>query len=146
MGHFNADEVVAPPAVDPLGFTVGGADFECIPIISAGRARQLRDDMAGGRHALEVVIDFLEDVVTPADRGRFFSRVLDTDDPVDPAKLVAVFVWLCHEYAQRANPDDGTAGFLVDSAPPPPAAPQVDDRAQAERLAAIYRMRGEVGS
>ena len=144
MPFLNVDEVAPPSSLEPLGFRLGGADFECIDLVPAGRAAQLRDDMtSGARPALEVIVDFVEDVVIPADRARFAARILDTDDPVDPALIATVYLWLCQQYAERANPDGGT-GALV-PAPVGPASAGGAVEPDARRVDAVLRMGGTIG-
>lgn len=137
MPHFDADAITPPPAdLEPVSFSVGGGRYRCVPTVTLPRARRLRDDMLNGRDTLAVIVDFLEDVIDPADRPAFAARILDEHDPVDPAGLVTVFLALCTEYAKRANPDDDTAHLLTGTTTvePDPA-----------RVGAVLRMGGEIG-
>jgi len=141
MPHFDADEVIAPSGLEPIGFRLGGADLACVPIVPIGRAQRLRDQMAGDTPVLVAIVDFIEDMVVPADRPALRARLLDTDDPVHSDAIIATFVWLCQVYAERANPDGADAGALATLVTAPATAPAEPD---AQRVGAILRMGGQI--
>jgi hypothetical protein len=114
---FDAARAERERQVEPVTFTLGGEQFQCVLAPSVGDALDLADapepetSLIG---SVRAIVRFVDKILVPADRARFAELIRKMDTPHGPVNaydLIEVGVWLGEEYAGRpTDPSSDSSG------------------------------------
>lgn len=114
----------------PVKFRVDDDIFEAVPALPTMTAFELTGvgdkmrDAATPEERREAFLEVFGKILKPASLDRFIERLSDSDQPIDPAQLIAIVQGLLSRYGLRPTSPSG------DSSPPPvgqvPGTPSTD--------------------
>jgi hypothetical protein len=114
---FDAARAERERIVDPVTFTLGGEQFQCVLAPSVGDALDLADapepetSLIG---SVRAIVAFIDKILVPADRAKFGEVIRKMDAPHGPVNsydVIEVGVWLSEEFSGRPTvPSTDSAG------------------------------------